>query len=77
MMRVVAYCLPDAKHNKKDFDRGFNRFIVKQDMLSISTNKAQAEGRLDEFLSYVDNQVAVDVVYDWFDEWRSCDQKRR
>lgn len=70
MMSVVAYCLPDAKHNKKDFDRDFNRFIVKQDMLSIATNKAQAEGRLDEFLSYVDNQVAVDVV-------RGCDDKSR
>lgn len=31
MMSVVAYCLPDAKHNKKDFDRDFNRFVVKQD----------------------------------------------
>ena len=70
MMSVVAYCLPDAKHNKKDFDRDFNRFIVKQDMLSIATNKAQAEGRLDEFLSYVDNQVAVDVVH-------GCDDKSR
>lgn len=70
MMSVVAYCLPDAKHNKKDFDRDFNRFIVKQDMLSIATNKAQAEGRLDEFLSYVDNQVAVNVVY-------GCDDKSR
>lgn len=70
MMSFVAHCLPDAKHNKKDFDRGFNRFIVKQDMLSIATNKAQAEGRLDEFLSYVDNQVAVDVVY-------GCDDKSR
>lgn len=40
MMSVVAYCLPDVKHNKKDFDRDFNRFIVKQDMLSIATNKA-------------------------------------
>ena len=62
--------MPDAKHNKKDFDRDFNRFIVKQDMLSIATNKAQAEGRLDEFLSYVDNQVAVDVVH-------GCDDKSR
>lgn len=70
MMSVVAYCLPDAKHNKKDFDRDFNRFIVKQDMLSIATNKAQAEGRLDEFLSYVDNWVAVDVVH-------GCDDKSR
>lgn len=70
MMSVVAYCLPDAKHNKKDFDRDFNRFIEKQDMLSIATNKAQAEGRLDEFLSYVDNQVAVNVVY-------GCDDKSR
>ena len=70
MMSVVAYCLPDAKHNKKDFDRDFNRFIEKQDMLSIATNKAQAEGRLDEFLSYVDNQVAVDVVH-------GCDDKSR
>lgn len=70
MMSVVAYCLLDVKHNKKDFDRDFNRFIVKQDMLSIATNKAQAEGRLDEFLSYVDNQVAVDVVY-------GCDDKSR
>ena len=70
MMSVVAYCLPDAKHNKKDFDKDFNRFIVKQDMLSIATNKAQAEGRLDEFLSYVDNHVAVDVVH-------GCDDKSR
>lgn len=70
MMSVVAYCLLDAKHNKKDFDRDFNRFIVKEDMLSIATNKAQAEGRLDEFLSYVDNQVAVNVVY-------GCDDKSR
>lgn len=70
VMSVVAYCLPDAKHNKKDFDKDFNRFIVKQDMLSIATNKAQAEGRLDEFLSYVDNQVAVDVVH-------GCDDKSR
>ena len=44
MMSVVAYSLSDTKHNKKDFDKDFNRFIVKQDMLSIATNKAQAEG---------------------------------
>lgn len=48
----------------------FDMIIGKQDMLSIATNKAQAEGRLDEFLSYVDNQVAVDVVY-------GCDDKSR
>lgn len=30
MMSVVAYCLHDVKHNKKGFDRDFNRFIVKQ-----------------------------------------------
>lgn len=29
LMSVVARCLPDAKHNKKDFDKDFNRFIVK------------------------------------------------
>ena len=40
-MSVVAYCLPDAKHNKKDFDKDFNRFIVKQDALSIVANKAE------------------------------------
>lgn len=40
MMSVVAYSLSDAKHNKKDFDKDFNRFIVKQDSLSIAANKA-------------------------------------
>lgn len=32
MMSVVARCLLDAKHNKKDFDRDFNRFIVNFDV---------------------------------------------
>lgn len=45
-------------HDKESFKKDYNRFALKQDKLSILAEKARAEGTLDKFLSYCDDEVA-------------------
>ena len=44
-------------HDKESFKKDYNRFVLKQDELSLLANKANAEGVLDKFLSYCDDEV--------------------
>lgn len=62
MMGVVATIFPNAEqHDKHNFDKDYNRFVVKQDELSAFADKAYNEGNFDEFVSYVNNNINVDV----------------
>ena len=45
-------------HDKESFKKDYNRFVLKRDELSLLANKANAEGVLDKFLSYCDDEVA-------------------
>lgn len=45
-------------HDKESFKKDYNRFVLKRDELSLLANKANAEGVLDNFLSYCDDEVA-------------------
>lgn len=44
-------------HDKESFKKDYNRFVLKQDKLSILAEKAKAEGMLDKFLSRCDAEV--------------------
>lgn len=44
-------------HDKESFKKDYNRFVLKQDKLSILVEKAKAEGMLDKFLSRCDAEV--------------------
>ena len=44
-------------HDKESFKKDYNRFVLKQDKLSILAEKANAEGMLDKFLSRCDAEV--------------------
>ena len=44
-------------HDKESFKKDYNRFVLKRDELSLLANKANAEGTLDKFLSYCDDEV--------------------
>lgn len=44
-------------HDKESFKKDYNRFVLKQDKLSILAEKAKAEGMLDKFLSRCDVEV--------------------
>lgn len=50
-------------HDKESFKKDYNRFVLKQDKLSILAEKAKAEGMLDKFLSRCDAEVndGIDV----------------
>ena len=50
-----------VRHDKHDFEKDYNNFVVKQDRLFILANKFQAEGDLDKFLSYADDNVDMAV----------------
>ena len=45
-------------HDKESFKKDYNCFALKQDKLSILAEKARAEGTLDKFLPYCDDEVA-------------------
>ena len=45
-------------HDKESFKKDYNRFVLKRDELSLLANKANAEGVLNIFLSYCDDEVA-------------------
>lgn len=44
-------------HDKESFKKDYNRFVLKQDKLSILAEKAKVEGMLDKFLSRCDAEV--------------------
>ena len=44
-------------HDKESFKKDYNRFVLKQDKLSILAEKAKAEGMLNKFLSRCDAEV--------------------
>lgn len=60
LMNELEHVFPtNEQHDKHNFDKDFNNFIVKEDMLTMLANKAQAEGKLDKFLSYADDHVGA------------------
>lgn len=62
LMYALETVLPTMlRHDKHDFEKDYNNFVVKQDRLSILANKYQAEGDLDKFLSYADDNVDMAV----------------
>lgn len=59
MWRAISSTLNNrVAHDKESFKKDYNRFVLKQDELSLLANKANAEGVLDKFLSYCDDEVA-------------------
>lgn len=59
MWRAISSTLNNrVAHDKESFKKDYNRFVLKQDELSLLANKANAEGVLDKFLSYCDDDVA-------------------
>nr|DAF27978.1 MAG TPA: hypothetical protein [Caudoviricetes sp.] len=62
MMNVIGMIFPTREqHDKHSFNKDYNRFVVKQDELSIFADKAYNEGNFDEFVSYVKNHINADV----------------
>lgn len=62
LMHALETVLPTMeRHDKHDFKKDYNNFVVKQDRLSILANKFQAEGDLDKFLSYADDNIDMVV----------------
>lgn len=60
LMHALETVLPTMeRHDKHDFKKDYNNFVVKQDRLSILANKFQAEGDLDKFLSYADDNIDI------------------
>lgn len=59
MWRAISSTLNNrVAHDKESFKKDYNRFVLKRDELSLLANKANAEGVLDKFLSYCDDEVA-------------------
>jgi len=59
MWRAISSTLNNrVAHDKESFKKDYNRFVLKQDELSLLANKANAEDVLDKFLSYCDDEVA-------------------
>lgn len=59
MWRAISSTLNNrVAHDKESFKKDYNRFVLKRDELSLLANKANAEGTLDKFLSYCDDEVA-------------------
>ena len=58
MWRAISSTLNNrVAHDKESFKKDYNRFVLKRDELSLLANKANAEGVLDKFLSYCDDEV--------------------
>ena len=59
MWRAISSTLNNrVAHDKESFKKDYNRFVLKRDELSLLANKANAEGVLNKFLSYCDDEAA-------------------